>query len=108
MVVRKSSVGKGEFRGGPGGPGPPFCRYLIFQHYMSNMESRRLLTVICMERLAFYYPWLNLSVQNAVDCISENFSLKNFPRGACARNSLEKGGVRSPDGRYRAHIVTVY
>ena len=36
MVVRKSSVGKGGFRGGPGGPGPPFCRYLIFQHYMSN------------------------------------------------------------------------
>ena len=49
MVVRKSSVGKGGFRGGPGDPGPPFCRYLILQHYMSNMESRRLLTVICMD-----------------------------------------------------------
>ena len=32
----------------------------------------------------------NLSVQNALDCISENFNLKNFPGGACPRNSLEK------------------
>ena len=59
---------------------------------MSNMESRHL---------------LNLSVQNALDCISENFNLKNFPRGACARNSLEKCSVPSPDGRCRAHITTV-
>ena len=51
---------------------------------------------------------LNLSVQNALDCILENFSLKNFPGGACARNSPEKCAVRSPDGRYRAHIATVY
>ena len=51
---------------------------------------------------------LNLSVQNALDCISENFNLKNFPRGACARISIEKCAVRSPDGRYRAHIATVY
>ena len=60
---------------------------------MFNMESRHL---------------LNLSVQNALDCISENFNLKNFPGGACARNSLEKCAVRSPDGRYRAHIATLY
>ena len=60
---------------------------------MSNMESRHL---------------LNLSVQNALDCIKENFNLKNFPGGACARNSLEKCSVRSPDERYRAHIATVY
>jgi len=46
---------------------------------MFNMESRHL---------------LNLSVQNALDCISENFNLKNFPGGACAR--LEKCAVRSP------------
>ena len=32
---------------------------------------------------------------------------QNFPGGACARNSLEKCVVRSPDGRYRAHIATV-
>ena len=50
---------------------------------------------------------LNLSVQNALDCISDNFNLKNFPGGACARNSPEKCAVRSPDGRYRAHIATV-
>ena len=47
---------------------------------------------------------LNLSVQNAL----ENFNLKNFPGEACAQNSLGKCAVRSPDGRYRAHIPTVY
>ena len=47
---------------------------------------------------------LNLSVQNASDCLSENFNLKTFP-GACARNSLEKCAVRSPDVCYRAHIL---
>ena len=46
---------------------------------------------------------LNLSVQNALDCILENFNLKNFPGGACARNS-EKCAVRSLDGRYCADI----
>ena len=51
---------------------------------------------------------LNLSVQNALDCISENFNLKTFPGGARARNSLEKSAARSPDGRYRALIATVY
>ena len=84
---------------------------------MFNMESRHL---------------LNLSVQNALDHIAENFNLKNFLGGACARNSLEKCAVRSPDGnlvprafplnglrekpwgrgcpdgRYRAHIATLY
>ena len=39
---------------------------------------------------------LNLSVQNALDFISENFNLKNFLGGARARNSLEKCAVRSP------------
>ena len=67
--------------------------YYIFQHYMFKMESRHL---------------RNLSVQNALDCISENFNLKNFPGRACARNSLEKCAVRSPDGRYRTHNATVY
>ena len=51
---------------------------------------------------------LNLSVQNALEHIAENFNLKNFPGGACARNSLEKCAVRSPDRRYRAYIATVY
>ena len=60
---------------------------------MFNMESRHL---------------LNLSVQNALDCISQNFNLKNFPGGACARDSLEKCAVCSPDGRYLAYIATVY
>ena len=60
---------------------------------MFNVESRHL---------------LNLSVQNAIDCISENFSLKIFPGAAFARNFLEKYAVRSLDGRYGAHIATVY
>ena len=60
---------------------------------MFNMESRHL---------------LNLSVQNALDHTAENFNLKNFLGGACARNSLEKCTVRSPDGRYCAHITSVY
>ena len=57
---------------------------------MFNMESRHL---------------LNLRVQNALDYISDNFNLKNFRGLACARNSLEKCVVRSPDGRYRPHII---
>ena len=59
---------------------------------MFNMESRHL---------------LNLSAQNALDHIAENFNLKNFLGGACARNSLEKCAVSSPHGRYRAHIATL-
>ena len=39
---------------------------------MFNMESRHL---------------LNLSTQNALDCISGNLNLKNFPGEACAQNS---------------------
>ena len=59
---------------------------------MFNMVSRHL---------------LNVSVQIALDCISENFNLKSFSGGACPRISLEKCAARSPDGRYRAHIATV-
>ena len=51
---------------------------------------------------------LNLSVQNALHCISENFNHKNFRRDACARNSLERCAVRCPDRRYSAHIATIY
>ena len=50
----------------------------------------------------------NLSIQDALDCTSENFNLKNFPGEACARNSLEQCAVRSPDGCYHAHITIVY
>ena len=50
---------------------------------------------------------LDLSVQNVPDFISENFNHKYFPKGACARNSLEKCAVRNPDGRYHAHIATI-
>ena len=60
---------------------------------MFNMESRQL---------------LNLNVQNSLDHIVANFNLKNFLGGACARNSLKRCAVRSPDGRYRGHIATLY
>ena len=39
--------------------------------------------------------------------MSENFSLKIFPGGAGARNSLERYAVRSTDRRYRA-ILPLY
>ena len=42
---------------------------------------------------------LNFSVQNALDCISETPSISKI---------LEKCAVRSPHGRYRANIATVY
>ena len=51
---------------------------------------------------------LNLNVQNALDCISENFNLKNVPVGACTRNSIKKCAVCSDDVRHRAHTATVY
>ena len=57
------------------------------------MESRHLLT---------------LGVQNALDFISEDFDVKIFPGGACTQNSLEQCVVRCPDGRYCAHIGTVF
>ena len=48
---------------------------------------------------------LNLSVQNELDCIRQRTSIsKIFPEEHVPRNSLEKCAVRSPDGRYRAHI----
>ena len=73
--------------------GTSSCVTLIFQHHMFNMEYRHL---------------LNLSVQNTLDYISENFNLKNFSWVACTRNSLEKCAVRSSDGCQRAHIATAY
>ena len=48
---------------------------------MFSMESRYL---------------LNLSFQNALHCILENFNLKNFPGEACARLEKCAVSVRSP------------
>lgn len=72
--------------------GTSSCVTLIFQHHMFIMMEYRHL--------------LNVSVQNTIDYISENF--KNFSRGAWTRNSLEKCAVRSSDGCQRAHIATAY
>ena len=79
-----------KFRGGLKGPRAPFFGLLNISalHVQYGIEAFG----------KFKRPG------NALDCISENFNLKNFLGGACARNSLEKCAVRSPDGRYRAHI----
>ena len=89
LLQTKQAMAKADLGVGPEAPSPPFVVYQIFQHYIFNMESRHL---------------LNLSVQNVLDCTSENFNLENFPARACARNSIEKCIVRSPDGRYRARV----
>ena len=88
-VVPQRTVSS-KFRGGLKGPRPPFFGLLNISalHVQYGIE----------EFGKFKRPG------NALDCISENFNLKNFLGGACARNSLEKCAVRSPDGRYRAHI----
>ena len=66
-------------------PHPPFCLGVFFLKYFS---------ITC----SIWNP--GICIQNVLDCISENFNLKKFPRGACAQNSLEKCAVRSPDGCY--------
>ena len=83
-----------EFKGGfRGGPRPPPFWFIKIQNYMFKMESGHL---------------LDLSIQNTLDCISENFNLKNFHGGVCTRTSLEKCPARSPDRLYCAHNATVY
>ena len=84
-LAKIDPIARADLGVGPGGSAPPSVVYQIFQNYMFNIGSRHLL-----------------------NCISENFNLENFSGGACARNSLEKCAVRSPDGRYRVHIATVY
>ena len=66
-------------------PPTPFCLGVFFLKYFS---------ITC----SIWNP--GICIQNVLDCISENFNLKKFPRGACAQNSLEKCAVRSPDGCY--------
>ena len=95
MFSRRKIVNfnKGGFRGEPAPFPPPFCGLLnisaLHVHYGIQAFAK------------FKRP-------DALDCISENFNLKVFLEGACARNYLEKCTVRSPDGLHRAHIATVY
>ena len=113
----------GGFRGRPGGATPPapflldFFLVNVFRMVLRHFERDGL-----WSRLNGFGRWWHhkfvvqngiqafakLSVQNALHCISENFNLKNFPGEACFRNSLENCAVRSPGGRYRAHIATLY
>ena len=60
---------------------------------MFNLESRHL---------------LNLRVQNALDCISDNFNFKNFPGGACPLIPLECRAVSGPDVGYRTPMTLYY
>ena len=114
----------GGFRGGPGGATPPapFCAGFFFLVNVFRMVLRHFERDGLWSRLNGFGRWWHhkfvvqngiqafakLSVQNALHCISENFNLKNFPGEACFRNSLENCAVRSPGGRYRAHIATLY
>ena len=85
---------KGGFRGKPApSPPPPFCGLLNISalHVQYGIQA-----------------FAKFKRPDALDCISENFNLKVFLGGACARNYLEKCTVRSPDGLHRAHIATVY
>ena len=50
---------------------------------------------------------LNLSVQNALDCMSENYNFKNFPRGTFPQYPLESRAVGATDGCYYAHIAAI-
>ena len=45
--------------------------------------------------------------KNAVHCISENFNLRNFPAERSMLPKLARK-LRSPNGRYRANIATLY
>ena len=49
---------------------------------------------------------LNLSVQNALDCISENFNLKNFPEEHAPESPYKNAPFAVLMGTI--HIVTVY
>ena len=51
---------------------------------------------------------LDLSIQNALDCISENFNLKIFTDLENLWTSLEKCPTRSPDEHNSTHKPTVY
>ena len=82
MVVSKSIVAKGGFKGGPWG-----------SRYPSPLLS--LLNISALHVQNGIQAFAKFKRQNVVDCISENFNLKNFPGGACARNFLEKGAVRT-------------
>ena len=64
-------------QGGPECPAPlpPTFVWEFFLKYFSTTCSK-------------WNP--GICILNALDCISENFNLKNLPGGACAQNSLEK------------------
>ena len=87
---------KGGFRGGPRGADPRFCPGIFF-------FCKRVWNVQygIQEFAKFKRPeWTRLHLRE--------LQSQNFPRGACARNSLEKCAVRSADERCRCHIATVY
>ena len=72
MCVAKA---RADLRVGPGGPGLPFCPGIFF--------FRKRVSDVQYGIQAF----AKFNLQNALDCISENLNLKNFPGRECARNS---------------------
>ena len=92
MCVAKA---RADLRVGPGGPGLPFCPGIFF--------FRKRVSDVQYGIQAF----AKFNLQNALDCISENLNLKNFP-GRERPKLTKKCTVRSPDERYCAHIAIVY
>ena len=87
---------------------PLLASWSVNQSLFDHNHTRGLLNISALHVEYESRHLLNLSVQNAVDYLSENFNLKTFCGEACTQNSPEKCAVRSPDGRYRTHIATVY
>ena len=78
----------------PGGPGPPFCPGIFF---------------FCKRVSDVQYGIQAFAKIKRSECTRLHLrELQSLSGVACARNSPEKGAVRSPDERYRAHIATVY
>ena len=57
-------------------------------YFFDNNQTGGLLKISALHVQLESRHLLNFSVQNALDCISENSNLKNFSCGASARNSL--------------------
>ena len=85
-----------------------YSQKVALNYFFDHNHPYGYLNISALHVLYGIQAFANLSVQNALHCISENFNHKTFRRDACARNSLERCAVRSPDGRYSAHIATIY
>ena len=80
----------------PGGPGPSFCPGIFF---------------FCKRVSDVQYGIQAFAKIKRSECTRlhlRELQSQKFSRSSMRPNSPEKGAVRSPDERYRAHIATVY